>query len=208
MGYAESKNVAEHILFEARKVNLPSTILRIGQIAGPIAFPGIWNPDEWVPSLIQSSQSMGYLPNSLPLIDWIPIDRLSQTIIELALPTGRPQPSFYNLVNPNPISWSALLPTIRESMLSPSHPSPISVIDFKEWISRLQSLDAGDPAVVERYPAIKILPFFLALAEQKESTRYETAAGVRDSVTMAALGPIDGGAMRKWMGEWGYGMGL
>ncbi|KAL8666375.1 MAG: hypothetical protein Q9168_007490, partial [Polycauliona sp. 1 TL-2023] len=176
MGYAESKNVAEHILYEsARKVDLSSTILRVGQIAGTIAptSTGMWNPNEWVPALIRSSKSMGYLPKTLPfVVDWIPVDTLSRIIVELALlsiplSSTMTQPIYYNLVNPLPVSWSTLLPTIQACLGTSSNPShsPIRTIELREWISRLQSLDAEDQGILERYPAIKILPFFVTLAE-------------------------------------------
>ena len=209
MGYAESKNVAEHILYHAcQKAGLSSTILRVGQIAGAIASPGVWNPDEWVPALIRSSQNMGCLPNGVPLVDWIPVDSLSQIIVELCLatttsPQPPTEPSIYNLVNPNRTSWSSLIDTIKEYIRTPSSSSPIDVIPLEEWVTRLSTLDPSSTSM-EKYPAAKILPFFAALAENRYTTVYSTAHGVRDSGTMAAMKAIDGDAMGKWMQGWGY----
>ncbi|KAL8833479.1 MAG: hypothetical protein Q9170_004253 [Blastenia crenularia] len=85
MGYGESKNVAEHILYEAaQKAGISSTILRIGQIAGPLNSPGVWNEDEWVPALLKSSKSLGCLPAGLPDVDWIPVDSLAKVIMEIS----------------------------------------------------------------------------------------------------------------------------
>ncbi|KAI4214623.1 MAG: hypothetical protein LQ349_009208 [Xanthoria aureola] len=212
MGYAESKNVAEHILYHAcQKAGISSTILRVGQIAGPIASAGVWNPDEWVPALIRSSQNMGVLPNGVPLVDWIPVDSLSKIIVELCLatttsPQPPTEPSIYNLVNPNRASWSSLIDTIKEYIRTPSS-SPIDVIPLEEWVTRLSTLDPTSSTTMEKYPAAKILPFFAALAENQDSTRttvYSTAHGVRDSGTMAGMKAIDGHAMGKWMQGWGY----
>jgi thioester reductase-like protein len=55
-GYSESKWVAERLLHEAGKFSgLSSAILRIGQIAGPVegskARSGMWNRQEWLPSV-------------------------------------------------------------------------------------------------------------------------------------------------------------
>jgi thioester reductase-like protein len=55
-GYSESKWVAERLLDAAGKHSgVSSAILRIGQIAGPVegarARRGIWNRQEWVPSV-------------------------------------------------------------------------------------------------------------------------------------------------------------
>ncbi|KAI4234458.1 MAG: hypothetical protein LQ349_003784 [Xanthoria aureola] len=213
MGYAESKNVAEHILYHAcQKAGISSTILRVGQIAGPIASAGVWNPDEWVPALIRSSQNMGVLPNGVPLVDWIPVDSLSKIIVELCLatttsPQPPTEPSIYNLVNPNRASWSSLIDTIKEYIRTPSS-SPIDVIPLEEWVTRLSTLDPTSSTTMEKYPAAKILPFFTALAEDRDAaartTVYSTAHGVRDSATMAGMKAIDGMAMGKWMQGWGY----
>jgi thioester reductase-like protein len=53
MGYGQSKLVAEHLLLRAQKHGVPSTILRVGQIAGPVGFAdkGMWNKKEWLPTV-------------------------------------------------------------------------------------------------------------------------------------------------------------
>lgn len=210
MGYAESKNVAEHILHHAsQKAGISSTILRIGQIAGPVASPGVWNPDEWVPALVRSSQNMGYLPKGLPDVDWIPVDSLSRIIVEVATissTTSQPMidPSIHNLVNPHPVPWSTLLPTIQHDLTTTNTLFPIPIIPLEAWLRQLSALDPNDPFIIKQYPAIKILPFFETLRDQKQQIRYATANGVRDSPTMASLKAIDGDAIGKWMREWGY----
>lgn len=56
-GYGESKLVAERVLLEAAKrSDIDVTILRVGQIAGPVknnAAKGLWNRREWLPSVSQ-----------------------------------------------------------------------------------------------------------------------------------------------------------
>ncbi|KAL8948969.1 MAG: hypothetical protein Q9222_004891, partial [Ikaeria aurantiellina] len=51
-GYGESKYVSERILENAaHKANVPSAVIRVGQLAGPVIKKGgIWNPWEWLPS--------------------------------------------------------------------------------------------------------------------------------------------------------------
>ncbi|KAI4226531.1 MAG: hypothetical protein LQ349_006860, partial [Xanthoria aureola] len=75
MGYAQSKLIAERIIDQA---SLPgSTIIRVGQIAGPTDGKGVWNSHEWFPSLINSSAHMRKLPDTLPMkkdVDWVPLD--------------------------------------------------------------------------------------------------------------------------------------
>jgi nucleoside-diphosphate-sugar epimerase len=80
-GYAESKHVAERLCYEASKtVGIPTTVLRVGQVAGPTYAMGKWNPREWLPALIMSSTSLGKVPRTLGSaneINWIPVVRLS-----------------------------------------------------------------------------------------------------------------------------------
>jgi thioester reductase-like protein len=60
-GYAESKWVAERILYEAAKhSSLRPIVVRISQISGGIN--GAWNVSDWVPAMIKSSIALGCLP--------------------------------------------------------------------------------------------------------------------------------------------------
>ncbi|KAL8774316.1 MAG: hypothetical protein Q9209_001067 [Squamulea sp. 1 TL-2023] len=209
MGYAESKNVAEHILHHAsHHTGITSTILRIGQIAGPLSCHGcVWNEDEWVPTLIKTSKSLGCLPRGIPHVDWIPVDSLSRIIAELATSTARKpkgQSSVYNIVNPHPVPWSTLLPTLQSHLNSRTRST--AIVDLEEWMGRLDALDASDANILKAHPAIKILPFFRDLNSRDRGIegRYITERGVRDSATMAGLRGIDGRAMEGWLQQWGY----
>lgn len=75
-GYGESKHVAERICLEAsRRSGVPTTVFRVGQIAGPTTEKGIWSRQEWLPTLVATSKAIGKVPNSLGSmrIDWIPV---------------------------------------------------------------------------------------------------------------------------------------
>lgn len=55
-GYSESKWITERLLDAAReKSGVSSAIIRVGQIAGPVHVPqaksGVWNKQEWLPSV-------------------------------------------------------------------------------------------------------------------------------------------------------------
>lgn len=90
MGYAQSKHVAERLLSRASSVaGIPTTICRIGQVAGPVNMDGtcgFWKKQEWLPSLIASSKYLRKIPESLgpsDSVDWIPVDILSRVLVEL-----------------------------------------------------------------------------------------------------------------------------
>lgn len=75
-GYGESKHIAERICLEAsRRSHVPTTVYRVGQIAGPTSASGQWNPHEWLPTLIATSKAMGKIPNRIGSmsVDWVPV---------------------------------------------------------------------------------------------------------------------------------------
>lgn len=89
-GYAESKYISERLVdYAARRLSINSSFARVGQVAGAVEYRGLWNKDEWFPSLVISSLHVGALPDSLgpslSRIDWVPIDLLAEVIVELAL---------------------------------------------------------------------------------------------------------------------------
>lgn len=52
-GYGESKHVSERICATAStKYGIPTSIHRVGQIGGPTTAKGLWNKQEWLPSLV------------------------------------------------------------------------------------------------------------------------------------------------------------
>jgi len=75
-GYGLSKFTAERILHSvSERTGLPATIVRIGQIGGPLSGTGAWNLQDWVPTVIKTSKAMAEVPLSLSYIpiDWIPV---------------------------------------------------------------------------------------------------------------------------------------
>lgn len=91
MGYAQSKQLAELLFAHASKANnLPVTVCRLGQIAGPVkSEKGMWSPQEWFPSVLLSSSTLGKVPESLGAMDrmdWIPVDLLGDMLVETILP--------------------------------------------------------------------------------------------------------------------------
>ena len=204
MGYGESKHVAEHILGTAsERSGVPVSILRIGQIAGPVATPGIWNKSEWVYSLIKTSQSLGYFPRNIPNVDWIPVDTLASIILDIThFTAGTTGTLTYNIVNPQRTPWISLINPILERL-----GSEIKVVDLSEWIRMLEQIDRTDTRQLTSKPAAKILDFFRdSDTETKEGkrARFRTEHGVSASKTMASLAPVGTEWMKVWLRQWGY----
>ena len=56
MGYGESKYIAEQLLEKAGKHSgVSAAICRVGQLAGPVMKGGVWNKQEWLPSVSYAS---------------------------------------------------------------------------------------------------------------------------------------------------------
>ena len=214
MGYAESKHVAECILNVAgERSQVPVSILRVGQIAGPVSAPGVWSRDEWFPSLIKTSQSLGRLPDYVPHVDWIPVDSLAATVLDIvrsvAVKREKKTNRTYNIVNPYSTAWTTtLLDTVRKR-LGPR----TQVAELTEWIQLLEKIDRTDTKELTDKPAAKILDFYRGFEEQRKTTiggaaaaaaKYSTANAIAVSETMARLEPVNDGWMETWLTQWGY----
>jgi len=213
MGYAESKHIAERLLYTAGvKSNIKSTICRVGQIAGPVNEEGMWNKREWLPSIIATSKNMGCIPSSLgPLgtVEWIPVDILAQIILDLFNPTTSPEPEtltqVFHLVNPCPTTWTALLPTIKSHL-----GDTIETVPLATWMSRLRAC-ADDIKELERFPAVKLLSFLEGVAAEEKAGRafpiLDTERARVGSGMLRGLGAVTKGWMVLWMEQWGFGRG-
>lgn len=77
-GYGESKHVSERICATASACSgVPTSIYRIGQIGGPTTEKGVWNKQEWLPSIVATSKTLRQVPTSLGAmpVDWTPVVR-------------------------------------------------------------------------------------------------------------------------------------
>jgi nucleoside-diphosphate-sugar epimerase/aryl carrier-like protein len=75
-GYGESKHISERICAAASaKCGVPTSIHRVGQIGGPTTEKGMWNKQEWVPSLVATSKTIKQIPSGLGSVSvqWVPV---------------------------------------------------------------------------------------------------------------------------------------
>ena len=203
MGYGESKHVSERMLqIAAERSRVTANILRIGQIAGPLtAEGGKWNTTEWMPVMIQTSKTMGCVPDKVMEVDWIPVDVLANIIIDITQ-ADKEGLQIYNLVNPHVVEWSSLIPAITQ------HFTGMQVVPLEEWVEKLSHGNEEDQNEVATKPALKILDWFEALEKGSNSTHprqgYETSQGVTVSRTMASLPAVSEGWMKTWLEQWSF----
>ncbi|KIX05583.1 uncharacterized protein Z518_06455 [Rhinocladiella mackenziei CBS 650.93] len=231
MGYGESKYIAERILDAATassKGRIPTTSLRVGQIAGPVPNVDaaedkvkleVWNVQEWFPSLIISSNTVQALPATLGRmenIDWIPVNVLANIVIELLqfdneeierqkysgggdiLLTSR----VYHLINRAVVTWQQdILPVVQHSLAIDK------VVPLSEWIELVGSSSDSDGDInAAANPAAKILPFYQSLLLRRDETlaarpKYLTEQTQKGSPILRKIGPVRAEWVNRWLSD-------
>ena len=231
-GYSESKYVAEQILEYAAQTAVPGPSLayaRVGQVAGAAHRSGMWNKNEWFPSMIISSLHIGALPDSLgptfDRIDWVPIDLLATILVELALQGAHSATTetaseahhadVYHPLNPHATSWTALRAIVLDELRSQTK-KPMEVVPLRTWIARVRkeaestagssgnAEDVDLETVLRKNPAVKLVEFYeeLVASEGVSTNRLEFAETLKTSRAMQGLEPIKDEWVRKWIREW------
>lgn len=220
-GYSQSKFISEGLCDTAsRHLGVPVAIARVGQVAGAVRQPGMWNRSEWLPSLVISSLHLGCLPDDLGAqfseIDWLPSDLLADTVVELASyhsseAEGGPSASVFNLRNPRTVTWRTILPAITDAAKHLGQ--NLEVVPPQTWLGRLQESMAvatkGDSSDLKSAamsnPAIKLLDFYqngLWTHEAAVSQLMAVDRAITASQTLRNMSPVGVEWMSKWVDEW------
>lgn len=232
MGYDRSKLVGEHVVrASVEKAGARATVLRIGQVVGDTEW-GRWNENEQIPLVIRSALTMGCMPELDMSCEWLPVDVLATTILELArlsppvLPDmmgnrmsngtpavpEKPNQLVYNILSPHSFPWThSLLPALSHAGLSFT-PVPTST-----WLHQLCSLSqssskndnpAADP---ERNPALKLIDHFEKMFGIEGTgggkVGFEIGKAVEDSRSLReSSSALKSGLIEKtlrwWMARW------
>ncbi|KAH8706029.1 hypothetical protein BGW36DRAFT_21546 [Talaromyces proteolyticus] len=217
-GYGSSKYVAEQLLLHAAR-NGSSTgmsLARVGQVAGAVQSPGLWNKNEWLPSLILSSLHVGAIPDNIGTtlghIDWMPVDSLAEVLVELALrndsaTSDRPVNVFHPM-NQHPLTWGDIRDIFSEA-LSQRSSKKIKTIPLADWIQLVRSdiesasKDVDLQALLAVNPAAKLLDFFDdALNSQSAGYSLEAAITAERSEKLRNVSAIKPEWIEKWVAEW------
>lgn len=231
MGYGRSKLVGEHVLQAAvEKAGARATVLRIGQVVGDTD-RGRWNEKEQTPLIVRSALTMGCLPELSITCEWLPVDILATTILELAglFSSVSPDleehldgsvrngmaavkeesaPLVYNILSPHSFSWTdELLPALSRAGLF------FKPVPTWTWLHQLRSLSqsssknnnpAADP---RRNPALKLIDHFEKAFgnEAKEGGKVEFAIenAMKDSPCLrGSPNVLESGLLAKTLGWW------
>lgn len=227
-GYAASKLVGERIIQAAVENHGASgTILRIGQVVGDTK-AGVWNDTEAFPLMIRSAVSMGVLPEMEMACQWLPVDTLTEVVLEIAgLRDGETNDAaaavnerggqlVYNLLSPHTFSWTRdLCPALHATELP-----AFETVPFENWLAQLRNLSvttfsvtggkASEAAHPNRNPAIKLVEFFAAnFAGNNADSEIVFESDEAEKVSPAlrnAPKVIESGLLGKmvevWIGKW------
>ncbi|KAF4553644.1 AMP-binding enzyme-like protein 20 [Elsinoe fawcettii] len=209
-GYGESKHVSGRLLAAAaERTGLEVGVVRVGQLAGPVNEGGVWNTQEWLPSIIKSSGEMGKLPGNLvnmETVDWVPVDVAANVMVELAL-EGRvdeklhERERWFHLVNPRTVGWKKLWPVVKQYYKEKG--KELEVVEFGEWLRALEDMPATRENA-ERVPGLKLLDFYEGLAAPQGLPRLATDQTEAASSTLRDLGPVTYDMMKQWLDQWGF----
>ncbi|KAJ5317676.1 NRPS-like enzyme [Penicillium antarcticum] len=214
-GYAESKYVTETLCgITAQRCGIPISIHRVGQLGGSSSLTGaMWNPRDWLPSLIKSSLSLGQLPNSLgPInVDWVPIDTAAQAITQIVQSQSQarnPELEVFHIVNPQTTKWERLAATVARACGA-------EVLPLKEWVANLQKISQQASSEkshddLQNIPALQLLDFFSGLVSHQGQggqvhPHVEVSNAQIHSAAMRKMNAVNEKLMDIWLQQWKKG---
>lgn len=213
-GYGRSKAVAEQILLNS---DLPATVVRVGQLSGS-SKTGRWDPSNWVPLILQSSQTLGCLPAAEGDVAWTPIDIAAQIVLDITFrekEAAARQPVMH-LENPNRTPWNTILDEAIKVMPAPKSGKVVHRVSYAKWydaLSKYSSAARSEEEAAKEIPAIRLLSFFSSIKPDSEAvaagshdafgTRMlATTASAKASEPLASCKTIDAGEVQGWIAYW------
>ncbi|QRV80473.1 acetyl-CoA synthetase-like protein [Ceratobasidium sp. AG-Ba] len=219
-GYGESKFVTEKMLESAQSFGLETCVVRLGQLTGDKT-SGSWSPTDWVPSLIASSLSVGYLPDALGSISWIPLDDAATTVIDACLSREALLPPVIHCAHPRPIPWSRVM-RMFSHIFEEGGNKRLELMPLAEWnqkvVEAASAISLADEAF-KRYPSTKIQTTIDGMTHSDQQVRgtgsplddeFEAGGMARMSTTKAVglskalekVGPLSQEHVRAWVAYW------
>jgi thioester reductase-like protein len=186
IGYFQTKWVAERMVRMARDRGVPVAIYRPGPIGGDLD-SGECKLDDLLPMLIRGCVQLRVAPSMGTLmIDFTPVDYLSQAIVHLAC---RPDSlgKAFNFATPEALTWNSIVDILRE------YGYPLERLPYNKWLEALGSAPAGNALP-------QMLPFFEKLEENLMKPPTLDTRNLREGLDGAQLPswtPRD--ALRKYL---------
>lgn len=211
-GYGRSKAVGSLILEDAAAAgagDFPCAIVRVGQVAGPEAEAGMWNRQEWLPSIIASSLYLGALPahlGSMDRVDWTPAERIAGLVLEasgVARVVDRADDitGYYHGVNPHESQWPELAAAVQEFY---GKDRIRELVDFGEWVDRLEKTQADGAESVARNPGVKLIDSYRDMAQAPGAVVYDMEKTLERCQGVRETRAVTPDMMKHWCQQWGF----
>jgi thioester reductase-like protein len=210
-GYGMSKLVSSLILEKASEISgVPTEIIRVGQIAGPSSEKGVWNRQEWLPSIIASSLYLGVLPDSLgqmSSVDWTPIEGIASMVLEVAGVTCSVAlediNGYFHGINPLKTDWGTLANAVKEFYGDRIR----KLVSLEEWVNALEK-SQNDAEDISKNPGVKLLDTYKAWVKAAKQGQHHVAMEISRTTTrskaMREMQAVTPELMKNWCRQWGF----
>lgn len=212
-GYGRSKMVGSLIIEDTAAQaagDFPYAVVRVGQVAGPQAEKGMWNRQEWLPSIIASSLYLKALPNNLGAmdrVDWTPAEAIAKLILEAAgvtriMTQANGINGYYHGVNPHETNWGPLAAAVQDFY---GEERIRELIPFDEWCDRLDKTQADGEESVARNPGVKLIDSYrgMAAGAGMKPVIYDMAKTLERCPVVEETTAVTPDMMKHWCKQWG-----
>lgn len=106
----------------------------------------------------------------------------------------------FHLTNPEVALWSSLVPPIQQKY-------SVETVEFGDWVAELKNIKTPTSQDVVDKPALKLLPFYKALADESTvaiSVPLDVGRSQAMSNTMKSLEPVSAQLMSNWLEQWQF----
>ncbi|KAF8682432.1 Sarcoplasmic/endoplasmic reticulum calcium ATPase 3 [Rhizoctonia solani] len=155
-GYGESKYVAERVLEAAKMAGLETCVIRLGQLSGD-RISGSWSKTDWFPSMLASSLTIGYLPDAIGVVSWVPLDAAAQSLLDSCCQVVAELPTVVHIAHPQPSAWPELMKIVTQ-VIAMEFGKELPFIPLDEW-NKMVSKASGlydDNDTRKRLPTVKL----------------------------------------------------
>ncbi|KAF8758798.1 Sarcoplasmic/endoplasmic reticulum calcium ATPase 3 [Rhizoctonia solani] len=184
-GYGESKYVAERVLEAAKMAGLETCVIRLGQLSGD-RISGSWSKTDWFPSMLASSLTIGYLPDAIGVVSWVPLDAAAQSLLDSCCQVVAELPTVVHIAHPQPSAWPELMKIVTQ-VIAMEFGKELPFIPLDEW-NKMVSKASGlydDNDTRKRLPTVKLQASVDGMARVDQAIR---ESNNRDAETYEVFG--------------------
>ncbi|KAJ5504911.1 type I iterative polyketide synthase [Penicillium fimorum] len=168
--------------------------VRIAQITG-LTSNGYWNPSEYMPFLIKSSQVLKILPDLDGTLSWYPVNDIAAVLGELLLSQSTTD-LIYHIDSPSRQSWREMIAILARTL----DLGQKSIVSFAQWVNRVRDFRGS----TTDHPALQLIDFFdhYFVPMSCGGLVLDTTKSSQYSKTLQNQGLIDEDLMMEYIATW------